>query len=178
MKKKFAAWQLIGFIFVCVAGTLLHFAYEWSGESFFLALFSAVNESIFEHIKLLFFPMLIFAFIEKKVIGQAKNFFAVKLIGITFGAQLIPIIYYSYTGIFGFNSDIINIGIFFVAAAAVYYLETKLMNSGRKFVVGEKGAIALLLLMAAMFMILTFYPLRIPLFKDPLDMTYGFYKYR
>ena len=70
MKKSLLLWQLAGFVFTSAAGTLLHFVYEWSSQSILFAPFSAVNESIWEHMKLLFFPMLIFAFAESHYIGR------------------------------------------------------------------------------------------------------------
>ena len=56
MKRRLWRWQLAGFIFTAVLGVLLHFLYDWTNESLVVALFSAVNESTFEHMKLLFFP--------------------------------------------------------------------------------------------------------------------------
>ena len=89
--------------------------YEWSGESIIVGLFSAINESIFEHMKLLFFPMLLFAFFEAKFVNEEyDNYWCAKLIGILVGVGLIPVIYYTYTGIFGVNADWFNIIIFFI----------------------------------------------------------------
>ena len=52
MKNKVFFWQFIGFLFTSVAGILLHFAYDWSNQSPFIASFAAVNESIWEHMML------------------------------------------------------------------------------------------------------------------------------
>ena len=54
---KIKTWQIITVIICLILGTLLHFTYEWSGENPIIALFSAVNESIWEHLKLAFYPM-------------------------------------------------------------------------------------------------------------------------
>ena len=53
MKKSVPYWRVGGFIFTAVVGTLLHFLFDWTGGSVAAALFSAVNESIWEHLKLL-----------------------------------------------------------------------------------------------------------------------------
>ena len=50
---------IIGILFVAIFGTLLHFMYEWSGHKRFVSIFAAVNESTWEHLKLVFFPMLL-----------------------------------------------------------------------------------------------------------------------
>ena len=59
MKVSIKNFQIFSTIFVMILGTLLHFTYEWFGENLFIASFSAVNESTWKHLKLLFFPMLI-----------------------------------------------------------------------------------------------------------------------
>lgn len=48
--------NLFRFIFISILGVLLHFTYEWSGDNPAVGLFSAVNESTWEHLKLIFFP--------------------------------------------------------------------------------------------------------------------------
>ena len=54
MKQSIPSWQIGGFVFEGALGTLLHFVFDWSGGNVAAALFSAVNESIWEHMKLLF----------------------------------------------------------------------------------------------------------------------------
>ena len=174
MKKSLSFWQFVGFVFTSVVGTLLHFLYEWSGESVMVGLFSAVNESIFEHMKLLLFPMLLFAFIEAKYIGEEyDNFWCAKLVGILVGVGLIPVIYYTYTGIFGVNADWFNITIFFITAAVSYIVETRLIKNGRCGFIQPNLAKFILVMVAAVFIVLTFFPPKIPLFEDPMTATYG-----
>ena len=64
MNNKIGLWQFFGFALTSVGGTLLHFLYEWTGESKIAALFSGVNESTWEHMKLLFWPMLLYAIVQ------------------------------------------------------------------------------------------------------------------
>ena len=59
MKEKILKFTVFSIIFVWFLGTLLHFAFEWSGNNLFVANFSSVNESTWEHLKLLFYPMLL-----------------------------------------------------------------------------------------------------------------------
>ena len=51
--------EIIGLIFCIILGTIGHFLYEWSNRNFIVSLFSSVNESTWEHLKILFFSMLI-----------------------------------------------------------------------------------------------------------------------
>lgn len=174
MKKSLKLWQIVGFLFTGIWGVLLHFLYDWTNKSIIAAPFSAVNESIWEHMKLLFFPMFVFALIEYGFIGKDyKNFWCVKLVGTVIGLLLIPVIYYSYTGIFGINADWFNIVIFFIAAAAAYFIENILLINGigvcrRSFV-----PFVILCVIAAVFVIFTFVQPQIPLFRDPTSGGYG-----
>ncbi len=177
MKKMIPYWQMVGFIFTAVAGTLLHFLFDWTGENVAVVLFSAVNESIWEHLKLLFYPMLLFAAVEYFNWGrEVESFWCIKLLGSLLGFMLIVTVYYTYTGALGVKADWFNITLFFLAAGLVYWVETKLFQ--RQFVckLGEKRAILLLFLLVIAFTVLTFLPPQIPLFADPITGTYGFQK--
>ena len=59
-------WQAAGFAFATLGGTILHFLYDWTGGSILVAPFSGVNESTWEHMKLLFFPMLLFSLVQSR----------------------------------------------------------------------------------------------------------------
>ena len=98
MKKSLRIWQLFGFALTSLGGTLLHFLYEWTGGSVLVAPFSGVNESTWEHMKLLFFPMLIFAVVEGLFFREWQGFWWMKLYGILFGLILIPVLFYTYNG--------------------------------------------------------------------------------
>ena len=168
---------MVGFMFTGILGTLLHFAFEWTGNSVIAALVSAVNESIWEHTKLLFYPMVLFALIQYKVWGrEVADFWCIKLVGILAGLILIPVLYYTYSGILGISADWFNITIFFIAAAAAYFLETKLFQRDHSCRIPAWAAIAVLCVLAAVYTVLTFYPPEIPFFRDPVTGTYGFFQ--
>ena len=175
MKKAIPCWQMGGFVFTAVVGTLLHFLFDWTGANAVVALFSAVNESIWEHLKLLFYPMAAVAVIEYFVWGKNVDaFWCIKLLGIVIGLVLIPVVYYTYTGILGIKADWFNITIFFLVAAAVYWAETKLFQWGYTCRLCAKWAVVLLCLIGIVFYVFTFFPPQIPFFQDPITGTYGF----
>lgn len=177
MKKTIPYWQMGGFIFTAITGTLLHFLFDWTGENAAIALFSAVNESIWEHLKLLFYPMLFFALGEYFAWGrETEAFWCIKLIGTLLGLTLIPVVYYNYTGLLGINVDWVNVAIFFLAAGVVYWTETKLFAKDFTCPFNPKLAVALVALLAVLFTVFTFNPPHIPLFQDPVNYTYGFQK--
>ncbi len=169
-------WQLFGFGMVSLLGTLLHFLYDLSGTRL-AALLSAVNESTWEHMKLLFFPLPFFALAERYFVGQYfAHFWCIKLKGTLLGLLLIPVLFYTLNGAFGKTPDFVNIAIFFVAAAAVFLYETKLFKADDTPCPGSKWAIFGFLVLAAAFVIFTFWPLPFPLFQDPIDGSFGLQK--
>ena len=174
MKKAIKYWQTGGFVFIAITGVLLHFLYDWTNQSVLVAPFSAVNESIWEHMKLLFFPMYVFALIEYRFAGKEyENFWCVKLAGILTGIMLIPIIYYTYTGALGINSDFVNIAIYFATAGTALYFETAFLNLEIYFCKSQIAAFVILTLLAIAFVALTFVPPKIPLFQDPATGSFG-----
>ena len=167
MRKNLFWWQFAGFTFVCLLGSLLHFLYDWTGGSIVVAPISAVNESTWEHMKLFFFPALIFAIIEYYIVGKIyPNYWSAKVIGITIGLVSIPIIYYTTIGAFGMSPDWVNVMIFFLSSGIAFVVESYLMlRNYPNFSI--KIAIIILVLIAIAFVVLTFVPPSIPLFIDP-----------
>ena len=129
MKRTVWIWELFGFAVTSLMGTILHFLYDWLGGALWIAPFSGVNESTWEHLKLLVWPMLVFALFESIFFRRYKNFWCVKARGIVIGLLLIPIIFYTYNGVIGKSPDWINIAIFFVCAAVAYIYETRALKN-------------------------------------------------
>ena len=173
MKHSIGIWQLIGFGVTSLGGTLLHFLYEWLGESPLIAPFSGVNESPWEHMKLLFWPMLIYAIAESIFFREREDFWCVKMRGILLGLILIPIIFYTYNGVIGPSPDWVNIAIFFVCAAIAYLYEMRLYGKEKIYCLSEQTSLLVLCVVALLFVIFTFITPRIEIFKDPLTGAYG-----
>ena len=174
MKRTINLWQWLGFIVTGILGVLLHYLYDWLGQNPLIALISAVNESTWEHMKLLFFPMFFFALLQAHFWKERpQNFWCIKLYGILIGLALIPIIFYTFNGVFGKSPDWYNITIFFQASAIAYLAETALFKSEKDGCCAAKLALIALLAIAALFAAFTFFPPNIPLFRDPITMQYG-----
>ena len=173
MKRSVGIWQLMGFAVTSISGTLLHFLYEWLGESVWVAPFSGVNESTWEHMKLLFWPMFFYAIFQSFFFKSWQDFWCVKLRGILVGLVMIPILFYTYNGVIGKSPDVINIAIFFVSALTAYYLEAKLFYQENLTCGKPKCAFWLLSLIALLFVTFTFKTPPIGIFEDPITGMYG-----
>lgn len=173
MKKDISLWQYAGFVFTAVLGTLLHFLYGWTGGSLLAAPFSAVNESTWEHMKLLYFPMLIFALIQSCFFRERRDFWCIKLAGSLTGLALIPVLFYTLGGIFGGTPDWLNIAIFFISAAIAFLVEARLFKGDGLPCRAPFLAVAVIVLIGVLFVVFTFITPQIPLFRDPLSGSYG-----
>ena len=173
MKGSIKRWQIIGFLVTSIVGTLLHFLYEWLGEAAWIAPFSGVNESTWEHMKLLFWSMFLFSIVQSFFFKDRKDFWYVKLKGILLGLALIPIIFYTYNGAIGKSPSWFNIAIFFITTAIVYIYETKEFNKNKMKFISPKLAIPLLSAIALLFVAFTFKTPELEIFRDPISGGYG-----
>lgn len=168
-------WHIAGVIFTLILGTLLHFTYEWSGQNTFVSFFSAINESTWEHLKLLFIPFFLFSIIEYLFYGKDYvNFIPVKLISVLIGMFGIISTFYTYTGILGKNLFLFDISIFIIWAILSYFISYRLLQTD--FLATKRAsnlAFWIFILVFLLFILFTYYPPRIGLFLDPVNKGYG-----
>jgi uncharacterized membrane protein HdeD (DUF308 family) len=123
--------------------------------------------------KLLFWPMLLFAVVQSFFFKEREDFWCVKLRGILLGLVMIPVIFYTYNGVIGRSPDWINIAIFFLCAAVAYIYETRQFKKGTVACKHPTAAFSLLCAIAFLFVIFTFWTPTLGIFLDPLTGTYG-----
>ena len=103
--RSVLTYEVIGMVFIILLGSALHFTFEWSGNQPIVGAFSAVNESVWEHLKLAFWPSLLFMLVEYALLNKkANNFALAKTVGVYTMVAIIPIIFYSYTAIIKDNA--------------------------------------------------------------------------
>lgn len=167
-RKDLFIFELLSTIFVVFFGFILHFLYEWTNENPIIGVFGAINESTWEHLKLLFFPMLITIIIGNFLFNN--NYICIKTKGLILGMLFIVVFFYTYTGILGFNIPILDIGSFIVAVIiSEIYTYKKLDNNS----CNNKIWGIVLLVFVLSFFIFTFNPPKIGIFKDPVTESYG-----
>ena len=122
--------NIIAFLVIGIFGTLSHFIYEWSGKVYTVGLFFPVNESTWEHLKLLFFPALIYFLIEYFTLEQKpKNYLSASVFSVITGMLSIIIMFYTYKGVIGKNIDFLNILIYFLGVIVTLFTRNKLLGS-------------------------------------------------
>ena len=165
--KHSSFWQASGFAISTLIGTLLHFLYDWTGGSCLAAPFSGVNESTWEHMKLLYWPLILFAVIQHFFFRDEKNYWCIKLAATALGLLLIPVLFYTYNGALGKSPDWVNIAIFYLSAALVFLFERWAFQKGRLQHQYPQLAFFTICIIGLLFVVFTFIPPRLPLFQDP-----------
>lgn len=173
--EKLLKFQIFSIIFAIILGTLLHFLFEWSGNNYIIGSFSAVNESTWEHLKLAFFPMFITLIIGYYIFSKTyPNFFCSKAIGIIIAISFIVVFFYTYTGIIGTNYAFLDISSFFIAVILGELISFKRIVNNKKC---NKTILGLIIgILFICFILFTYIPPKINLFKDPINNTYGIQK--
>ena len=128
MSKKLLKYDIIGFVFVSIIGTLAHFVYEWTNKCVIAAFFCPINESPWEHLKLIFFPYLIGTVIQAFIM-KGTNILPAKFIGVFVGMTATLSFFYTYTGIIGRNIDPLNIFSFFIGVFVAFLLDYIIIKS-------------------------------------------------
>ena len=173
-RKQVLFFELVGIVFIIIFGSILHFTFEWSGGNAVFGVFSAVNESVWEHLKLGFWPAIVFTLVEFKYLRkETNNFMFAKTIGVYLIPITIVVIFYSYTAIIGESVLVIDI-LSFVLAVVVGQLVSYRLLTGKRLPYNlDLVSLIALTLLGLAFVIFTFYPPQLGLFQDPITGGYG-----
>jgi len=116
MKAGIAKTEALGAAFMILSGSALHFAFEWSSNWQPVALIAAVNESIWEHLKLAFWPGLFWVALSSHMrLASIVPKLAIRGFTLLITAVLIVSIFSTYTGILGQNYLALDIGTFAIS---------------------------------------------------------------
>lgn len=171
-------WEMWGFLFIVLLGSFLHFTFEFSGGWRPLGIISAVNESVWEHLKLAFWPALFWTIIEWFGLRQLKtdtrpNIFLAKAIGAYTTPVVIITIFYTYTTFTGESILVVDLTSFVIAIVIGQFVSYGLWRSWRSAQLFSWLGLVMFAIGILLFAIFTFYPPHVGLFQDPRTGGYG-----
>lgn len=176
-KKELLKSSIVGFFVISIIGTLLHFAYDFLDNNLIVGMFSAINESIWEHLKIAIMPVFLWTFIEFCIHKyRADNLWTslfLKIITIMF---TVVVVYYIYTTILSSNNAIIDIVLFYVSILLGQIVGYFISISKRIDGSIEELAKLFTILIFLLFILFTFLPPRMELFRDELTNSYGIFE--
>jgi Family of unknown function (DUF6512) len=166
--------ETVGALVIVVAGTLLHFTYEWSGSSRVVGFFAPVNESVWEHLKLVLYPVLAFAVVEMKWIRDPARLWWAKLVEVVVAVVFITAFFYTYTGALGVDSVVaIDIGSFVAAVIGGQWISYRLVMMPGSPPLPLPASLVVLASLIVLFGVFTYAPPHLPLFQQTSTGIYG-----
>jgi hypothetical protein len=174
MKRSVLRWELIGILAISIVGSMLHFVFEWSGGSPLVGVFGAVNESVWEHFKIAFWPTAVYALVEYPFLkNSASNFALAKAAGLYVIPATIALVFYTYTTITGTEILAVDIATFVVAIAVGQLVSYRILKARQAPAWLNRFSLTMIILLALAFVLFTFFPPHLPIFRDSVSGTYG-----
>ena len=170
---------LLSFLFTSIFGVVFHFAHKRFSKSLLVHIFCPVNESVWEHSKLTFSPMLIAGIFQIFALSPTylNHYFAI-LVSILAGIVIMPILYYFVISITKREILWVSITIFYIVVISAHLIEYSIL-ANRTTVLNydvELISLCLIFLIILIYAVLTFYPPRLGIFKDSIKKKYGDFK--
>lgn len=175
-KTKQAVWWfsypydlILGWLVTVSLGSWMHFWYKQSHESGVVSLFAPVDESVFQHLKLVHMPLMLWAWVRWTV-SDDIGYWGTFGMGSLCACAVIVIIYYLWLWTVGYDSlpvDLISYGL---SMALAHYIGVEVWDVKK---VGEIRGVVLVTIITWLFMYWTWYPPNLELFRDPVNGNYG-----
>ncbi len=162
-------------VFICfILAIILHFIYKMIPITF-VSIIAPVNESIWEHMKLIVTSSLIFSIIEYFIYKKKKipynNLILSYGISSLFSVILYLLIYIPLNDIFG-HKTYIAISLLFLIFIFLQVVSYYIMNK-REISYGNEIGILIIIIIYFVFGYFTYHPPKINLFYDYLNRGYG-----
>ena len=155
-------WFLI-FILTSLAGTALHFLYDAVATPI-TALISPINESVWEHLKLLFWPMLTGALFLSRRKSNKPRFWSSFFIALLAAPALLLTAFYGLKAV-GVESTVLDITLYYICMFFGFVLARILYNKGRPEKIGGFALMAVILYTASL-ILFTFAAPDLPIFRE------------
>lgn len=108
---------LLAFVLASLAGVLLHFVYHFF-PSAVTALFSPVSESVWEHVKLVYFPGLVASIL----LARKWGCLGARMLSLLLACLTMLALGYLYCIVLDGRAAWVNIGIYLIAMALIFWL--------------------------------------------------------
>lgn len=174
MRESVFLWEMAGIPFLICVGSLLHFVFDWTHQIPLVGVFSPINESVWEHLKLGFWSLILFSLMEYWFISnEMNNFIFAKAAGILVLQSVILITFYTYTHFTGRPILWIDISSYIVGCVLCQILSYNVLTKTLESDLLRWIGVALITFHALALILFTFIPPKFPIFRDSHTSTYG-----
>lgn len=150
---------IFSFLVVTTIGFISHFAYDILDFPFLKVIFP-YNESVFEHLKLIVFPAIGFMIFDY-FFTKDKKTFSINVFALIIAMISMIVLYYTYSGILGFDIDIVNIIIFYLSFVVFFIIRYKKITP-----FDNTNSVIALIIILIFIEVFTFFPLEIQFFNS------------
>lgn len=167
--------KFIGVIVIFLLTVLYHFLYDWLPNPVF-SVFFPINESIWEHMKLLYSGIFTWGVIEyfifrKKDISY-RNFFSTLFLEMVTSIMIYLIMYLPLYNVFGENM-VISIGLLIIVIILEEIFSYYLLSYSKENRILDRISILFIVLGFVVFLCFTYDPPRNYIFYDTVSNKYG-----
>lgn len=167
-------WEVVGVFFLIVAGSLLHFVYNWSNQIPIVGVISPVNESVWEHLKLGFWSLAVFSIIEYWFIrGEINNFLLAKGLGVLVLQCSILLVFYTYNAFLEGPILAIDISSYVLGCVICQVVSFVILTRTGVMKIQNGIGLAIIVIHALLLITFTFKPPHLPIFQDSHSLSYG-----
>lgn len=165
--RQLKLFTIVGIIFVLITGSLAHFLYQWTNNNFIIGLFTPVNESVWEHMKLIFFPMLLYSlFTVPKMKTDFPCICPSLCFGILLGTLCVPLFFYGYTSVLKKDFFPLDIGTF-ILSTIIGFIASYLLTLSCRIKPYSLLLYAFTAILFLCFALFTSHPPQLAIFRPP-----------
>lgn len=171
-------YEWFGIVFFVLAGTIIHWMFEWTNYFTPFAWLWPVNESYWEHAKMSFYPLIIWTLIEVRKLAPTNLWKAkaVELLVLLFFHQILFYVIYNsidFNGL-GIVVEIITSQVIFIMGFIIgQYISIRLILSDESSKMINIISKLFIVLNFGFIIFSTYYTPELPLFWDPINEVYG-----
>lgn len=162
--QKIRILEILSLVFCFILSFINHFLYKWLNYSFWIAPIVPINESVWEHGKLLFMPFMFWAIFEYFLIKHNPNYIIAKCVPLVFCTPIMIAFFYTYTGILGFHITLVDILMALTIILIMNCFSYKNLIYHPPYKKSGYCLLILTIIIFILFIIFTYYPPKIPLF--------------
>ncbi len=167
LETRQVRWLLWGGVLAFVASAAFHFGYDKTGFAP-LMLVCAINESIWEHMKILFFGgLLVNAILYFTLFRGNRTFLVGAAVGLSTIVVGVPLIVLGYSSVLGKELFLVDFVLSIVMELVCQTLIYRFLKSRRDFTRFWKASVVVVALLVVVFVLLGFFPPSFGIFVSP-----------
>lgn len=164
---------LVGFIVIGAFCLYLRYAYELTNHNKYISIFSSINNSIWEHIKIIIYPTLIWSIIELPILGSNGNFIFAIILNVFVSCSFVYVFHLVNNLVFEKPNDYFEIIGYTIAIAIGQFVSFLVLSITSIISLPVYISIIFIVICTIICFLLHIYIPQNYFFQDPVTLEYG-----